>query len=201
MAVQVDIPGFGLVEAKNAAEESTMKEILRALQGKGSKSSGGAGGAGGGGGAGGMAGVMQKATKSTGKYTEEINNTRTALQDFGAGLRTVGGLIKGAFGMVTTSAQGLAMELLDGGNRMSDFLQHVPLVGNSLGALTGMLEGQVDNFRDLSEIGAGFGNINDIFFLNIISLIQNNNFINIWIKLFFAKWYNLLINNWQISII
>ena len=159
MAVQVDIPGFGLVEAKNAAEESTMKEILRALQGKGSKSSGGAGGAGGaGGGAGGMAGVMQKATKSTGKYTEEINNTRTALQDFGAGLRTVGGLIKGAFGMVTTSAQGLAMELLDGGNRMSDFLQHVPLVGNSLGALTGMLEGQVDNFRDLSEIGAGFGN-------------------------------------------
>lgn len=161
MAVQVDIPGFGVVEAKNAAEESTMKEILRALQGKGSSSGGGAGGAGGGGGAGGpggMAGVMQKAIKGTGKFTDEINNTRTALQDFGAGLKMIGGMITGAFGAVTTSAQGLAMEFVAGGNRMSDFLQHLPIAGNLLGSLTGMLEGQVDNFRDLSEVGAGFGN-------------------------------------------
>lgn len=161
MAVQVDIPGFGVVEAKNAAEESTMKEILRALQGKGSSSGGGAGGAGGGGGAGaqgGFAGVMQKASKSTGKYTDEINNTTTALQDFGRGLKMIGGMVSGAFGMAATSAQGLAMELISGGNRMSDFLQHIPIVGNALGGLTSMLEGQVDNFRDLSEVGAGFGN-------------------------------------------
>ena len=48
MAVTVDIPGFGNVVAQNAAEESTMKEILRALQGKGgggSSSGGGGGGA------------------------------------------------------------------------------------------------------------------------------------------------------------
>ena len=160
MAVQVDIPGFGVVEAKNAAEESTMKEILRTLQGKGSSSGGGAGGAGGGAGgpAGGMAGVMQKAIKNTGKFTDEINNTRTALQDFGAGLKMIGGMITGAFGAVTASAQGLAMEFIAGGNRMSDFLQHLPIAGNLLGSLTGMLEGQVDNFRDLSEVGAGFGN-------------------------------------------
>jgi len=158
MAVQVDIPGFGLVEAKNAAEESTMKEILRALQGKG----GGGGSSGGGGGGakavGGMAGVMDKAAKSTGKYTDQIKNTRTALQDFAAGLKMVGGMIAGAFGAVVSGAQGLAMELIAGGNRMSDFLQHIPLIGNALGGLTAMLEKQVDNFRDLSEVGAGFGN-------------------------------------------
>ena len=158
MAVQVDIPGFGLVEAKNAAEESTMKEILRALQGKG----GGGGSSGGGGGgakaAGGMAGVMDKAAKSTGKYTDQIKNTRTALQDFAAGLKMVGGMVSGAFGAVVSGAQGLAMELIAGGNRMSDFLQHIPLIGNALGGLTAMLEKQVDNFRDLSEVGAGFGN-------------------------------------------
>ena len=160
MAVQVDIPGFGLVEAKDAASESTLKEILRAMQGKGGSGGGGSGGGGGGAGGpqGGMAGVMQKAGKATGKFTDEINDTRTALQDFGAGLKMIGGMLTGAFGAVVTGAQGLAMELLSGGNRMSDFLQHIPFVGNALGGLTGMLEQQVDNFRDLSEVGAGFGN-------------------------------------------
>jgi uncharacterized protein YukE len=161
MAVQVDIPGFGMVEAKDAASESTLKEILRALQGKGG-SSGGAGGGGGGAGAGGpqggFAGVMQKAAKGTGKFTDQIKETRTALQDFAAGLKMVGGMITGAFGAVATGAQGLAMELISGGNRMSDFLQHIPFVGNALAGLTGLLEQQVDNFRDLSEVGAGFGN-------------------------------------------
>ena len=158
MAVQVDIPGFGLVEAKDAASESTLKEILRALQGKGGSGGGGSGGGGAGGPQGGMAGVMQKASKATGKFTDDINNTRTALQDFGAGLKMMAGMLTGAFGAVATGAQGLAMELLSGGNRMSDFLQHIPFVGNALGGLTGMLEQQVDNFRDLSEVGAGFGN-------------------------------------------
>ena len=35
MAVQVDIPGVGNVIAKNAAEDSTLQEILKALKGRG----------------------------------------------------------------------------------------------------------------------------------------------------------------------
>ena len=159
MAVQVDIPGFGVVEAKNAAEESTMKEILRALQGKGGKSSGGgSGGGGGAAGQSGFAGVLENASKKMGPFSDGIKNSTTALQDFSRGLKLIGGLVSGAFGAVVSSAQGLAMEFIAGGNRMSDFLQHVPLVGNALGGLTQLLEGQVDNFRDLSEVGAGFGN-------------------------------------------
>ncbi len=162
MTVQVDIPGFGQVNAQNAATEATLKEVLRALQGKrsGGGSTGGAGGGGGGsgGGAGGMAGIMDKAGKSTGKFTDNIKNTTTALQDFGTGLKMISGMITGAFGMVVSSAQGLAMEFLSGSNKMSDFVQHIPLVGGALSQLTGLLEGQVENFRDLSEVGASFGN-------------------------------------------
>jgi hypothetical protein len=61
MAVTIDIPGVGNVEAKNAASEATLREILKVMQGtnkllnskagKGSGSGGGAGsGAGGDGG-------------------------------------------------------------------------------------------------------------------------------------------------------
>ena len=61
MAVQVDIPGVGNVIAKNAAQEDTLKEILKALKsGRGGGSGGGAG-AGAGGGAGGVGPEMKKA--------------------------------------------------------------------------------------------------------------------------------------------
>ena len=158
MAVQVDIPGFGTVTAQNAAEESTMKEILRVLKGKGGSGGSGGGGGAGGAGRGGMAGALEKASQKLGPFSEDIENSTTALQDFSRGLQMIGGMITGAFGAVVSSAQGLAMEFISGGNRMSDFLQHVPLIGNALGGLTGLLEKQVDNFRDLSEVGARFGN-------------------------------------------
>ena len=34
MAVRIDIPGIGEVEAQNAASEQTLREILRALGGR-----------------------------------------------------------------------------------------------------------------------------------------------------------------------
>ena len=44
MAVQVDIPGVGAVIAKNAAQEDTLKEILKALKSRGGTGGGGSGG-------------------------------------------------------------------------------------------------------------------------------------------------------------
>ena len=49
MAVTIDIPGVGNVEAKNAASEATLRELLKAMQGvekkiAGKKGSGGGGG-------------------------------------------------------------------------------------------------------------------------------------------------------------
>ena len=41
---------------------------------------------------------------------------------------------------------------------MSDLAGAIPLVGGPLGNLVGLAEGLVDNFRNLSESGAGFSN-------------------------------------------
>ena len=43
MAVVVDIPGFGKVNAQNAAEEATLKELLRVMKGMAKGGGGGAG--------------------------------------------------------------------------------------------------------------------------------------------------------------
>jgi hypothetical protein len=48
-AVMIDIPGIGQVEAKNAASDATLKEILKALQGGGPRRPGPPGPGGGGG--------------------------------------------------------------------------------------------------------------------------------------------------------
>ena len=75
--VSVEIPGIGQVNAVNAATESTLQEILKAMKKGGGL---GGGGAGAGGGAGGAAG---KAGKELGKFEKEVAESTTALDDMG----------------------------------------------------------------------------------------------------------------------
>ena len=158
MAVQVDIPGVGNVIAKNAAQEDTLKEILKALKsGRGSGSGGGAG-AGAGGGAGGVGPEMKKAKKETGEFSKSIADTTTFVDDFGSGLRKATKGLLGFAGDLLGSAYDFGETLLFTGNRMSDLAGAIPLVGGPLGSLVGLAEGLVDNFRNLSESGAGFSN-------------------------------------------
>ena len=53
--VEIDVPGIGLIEAKNAASESTLRELVNLMKGGGGSGGGRSGGSGadGGGGAGG----------------------------------------------------------------------------------------------------------------------------------------------------
>ena len=158
MAVQVDIPGVGNVIAKNAAQEDTLKEILKALKsGRGGGSGGGAG-AGAGGGAGGVGPEMKKAKKETGEFSKSIADTTTFVDDFGSGLRKATKGLLGFAGDLLGSAYDFGETLLFTGNRMSDLAGAIPLVGGPLGSLVGLAEGLVDNFRNLSESGAGFSN-------------------------------------------
>lgn len=158
MAVQVDIPGVGNVIAKNAAQEDTLKEILKALKsGRGGGSGGGAG-AGAGGGAGGVGPEMKKAKKETGEFSKSIADTTTFVDDFGSGLRKATKGLLGFAGDLLGSAYDFGETLLFTGNRMSDLASAIPLVGGPLGSLVGLAEGLVDNFRNLSESGAGFSN-------------------------------------------
>ena len=158
MAVQVDIPGVGNVIAKNAAQEDTLKEILKALKsGRGGGAGGGAG-AGAGGGAGGVGPEMKKAKKETGEFSKSIADTTTFVDDFGSGLRKATKGLLGFAGDLLGSAYDFGETLLFTGNRMSDLAGAIPLVGGPLGSLVGLAEGLVDNFRNLSESGAGFSN-------------------------------------------
>tara|TARA_S200000501_G_scaffold211769_1_gene198988 strand:- start:833 stop:3007 length:2175 start_codon:yes stop_codon:yes gene_type:complete len=157
MAVEVNIPGVGNVIAKNAAEDSTLQEILKALRGRGG--GGGSGGSGGpGGGAGGLGPNMKKANKETGDFSKSIAETTTFVDDFGKGLTKATKGLLGFAGDLLGSAYDFGETLLFTGNRMSDLASAIPLVGGPLGSLVGLAEGLVDNFRNLSESGAGFGN-------------------------------------------
>ena len=157
MAVEVNIPGVGNVIAKNAAEDSTLQEILKALRGRGG-GGGSGGGAGPGGGAGGLGPNMKKANKETGDFSKSIAETTTFVDDFGKGLTKATKGLLGFAGDLLGSAYDFGETLLFTGNRMSDLASAIPLVGGPLGSLVGVAEGLVDNFRNLSESGAGFGN-------------------------------------------
>ena len=157
MAVEVNIPGVGNVIAKNAAEDSTLQEILKALRGRGG-GGGSGGGAGPGGGAGGLGPNMKKANKETGDFSKSIAETTTFVDDFGKGLTKATKGLLGIAGDLLGSAYDFGETLLFTGNRMSDLASAIPLVGGPLGSLVGLAEGLVDNFRNLSESGAGFGN-------------------------------------------
>ena len=152
--VKIDIPGVGEVVAEGAASEQTLKQIVKLLGGGSSLAKGD------------KKGPLGKESEETAKSIDDLgkqsDETTGALGSLAKGAT---GLIGGAFnaltaaiGSVVGALPGFAGELLFGGNRISDFAQHVPLVGESLGGLTKAVEGQMDVFRELSTIGAGFGN-------------------------------------------
>jgi len=94
--VEIDVPGIGLIEAKNAASESTLRELVNLMKGGGGGSggsgSGGSGSAGGsGGGAGGKGGkafqqgmfkLGQNARMLTDKFITLSKGTVELLSDF-----------------------------------------------------------------------------------------------------------------------
>ena len=95
----------------------------------------------------------QKAnTRATNESTESIDAMKIALNGFATGL-----------GQLAGSTIGLANELLRGGDQISDFTKHIPLVGGHLSILTGFIDNSVSTFRDLSGVGGAFaGGINEM---------------------------------------
>lgn len=158
--VQIDIPGIGLIPAENAATESTLQEILKALNGKG----GGGGGAGGGGagGTGGVGAAGTSAAKELGEFAKEIDETTTIFDDLGkmAGKveKSMKGLLFGGISAVVGGTVEFGKALLGGSDRLGDLAANIPLIGKPLGMLGGILDQQIDSFRQASAQGASFGN-------------------------------------------
>ena len=173
--VQVTYQGGGMDGVtSNAASEATLQLLVKSL-------GGGSGGAGAGASAeynkAQKAGTIgQKAankaqtatTKSTTALGKAANVAGKGLKMVGNAAKGVMGMAIGAIGNVANTAANLGKELLVGGNRLTDFSKHIsglaqtiPLVGGLLGGaietMVGMVQGQIDVFRQLSSTGIDFG--------------------------------------------
>jgi hypothetical protein len=71
--------------------------------------------------------------------------------------RSIGNLVLNGIGAVLGSAVNLGKELAFGGDRMTDFARHLPVVGEHLAVLTQFVDDQIDSFRQLAGVGVDFG--------------------------------------------
>jgi hypothetical protein len=99
--------------------------------------------------------ITQKYTDSLKDTNKETKKTTNRIKKLGqASMNAVGGLL----GSVAGGFTGLAKEFVNGGNNLSDFAQHIPIVGGLLGGFAGYIDNTVSTFRTLSATGAAFGN-------------------------------------------
>jgi hypothetical protein len=150
------------VQLINAASEATLQKLLEAFN----KMSGSGGGSSSGGGTGGSGAIVGKAATNT---ASALNKAGDAVGKFaGAIASATAGLLSwaGAFiGATLKSVQGLAKELLIGGERVSDFTKHLAdlpsifgVLGGLLHSLSSYIDKNIDVWRDLSQVGAAFNN-------------------------------------------
>ena len=85
--------------------------------------------------------------------TKEVNKAASAAKNFGKGLA---GALASVIGTLTGSVVGLTKSILNGDNRISQFAQHLPFVGEELSQLTGILDTSIDSFRAMAMSGASF---------------------------------------------
>lgn len=157
--VFIDIPGVGNVEAKNAATEATLREILKAIKGGGLGGSRGTGptsgmtGSGGGGSSAAGGGGSGMLSKSLGGLSK------------GLGAVSVGaGMVWKGFNAVAASATNLIQELANVGDSLTSAagaLKNIPVVGGLLSGILGAVaqaaESTVGAFQDAAKSGATFG--------------------------------------------
>jgi hypothetical protein len=135
----------------DAATETTLLLILAAMR----KSGGGGGG-------------NDKTSGNLAELAKEAKLTDKSLEELGDGAEDASNALSKGFGHIGTAVKGLANEFLTGGSRISDFTSHItgavsqiPLIGGLLGGslqlLTSLVDGQIDTFRQLSNVGMDFG--------------------------------------------
>jgi hypothetical protein len=141
MAVTIDIPGIGSVEAKNAASESTLREILKAMQGverntkqMAANSPGGSGG-----------GSDEPEDPATPQLTK-------LGKSFAAASTVVGG-----FTAVLDSVTGVLGSFANVGDSLEQAAAQIPLFGKSLGVVASAAVKTNNALLEASRSGAGFG--------------------------------------------
>lgn len=149
--VQIDIPGIGLVDARNAASEKTLSEILKILQEWEKKhlKAGGAGGAG------------KKEDSNDGRGGEDPGaqapgKIRAATSYLTAKMKFLGGAFIG-MGEASTRAVSALANLGDSIESAASMFSSIPVAGALFQAAAGAAEKVVRAFNDASQSGASFG--------------------------------------------
>ena len=175
--VLIDIPGIGQVEAKNAASEATLQEMLKIMR-KFDKSTGGgkkagasatSGAGGGGGSAGGGGGSAGGGGGSAGGGTAAKSQSLLGKAAFAAGV----GMAKldTAAKMVLGGFQGLAEGSVDTVNKFAQvgdsltaaagIFHNIPILGPMFGAVAQAVTSVTDAYQQAAQSGATFsGSVN-----------------------------------------
>lgn len=142
--VYIDIPNMGRVEAVGAASESTLRELARVMANNPNTGS--------------DDNIdVDDANEQLALFGGEVEEAGFSLSQFSKNL--VSGTIDSLFNF--------SGALLFGSNRLTDLAEAVPLLGTPLGIIAGVLDQNIDSFRDAASAGASFGN--DMFELRRVA--------------------------------
>ena len=142
------------IELNDAATETTLLLLLDAVRKGGGSGGGGSG-----------TGDLEKDLKDLSDKSKESGDQ---IEELGETAEETSSMLANGFNNIFGAAKGLATELLVGGDRLSDFTSHItgaiseiPLIGGVLGgasqAFVSVIDSTIDNFRELSQSGIGFG--------------------------------------------
>jgi len=140
MAVIIDIPGIGAVEAKNAASESTLREILKAMQGveRNTKK---------------MAGASGNSSGGNDAPEDTATPKLTKLgESFVAARKVVGG-----FAAVLDNVTNVLGNFANVGDSLERAADQIPIFGKALGVVASAAVKTNDALLAASKSGAGFG--------------------------------------------
>jgi hypothetical protein len=146
-SVFIDIPGIGNVEAKNAATESTLREILKAMQGvqKNTKDGGGDNKGGGGG----DKNIAQKLTSMAGRAGESLGKFTSAVKP------AIGAISGFTDGLVNTISK--FANVGDSVERAADVFSGIPIVGTMFTAVASAAQKVTESYLSVTKSGATFG--------------------------------------------
>ena len=105
--------------------------------------------------------AQENGVKVSTKHRDAVKDNTTAVKDNTKYLNLMGGgllkLATAGIGAAIGGLKGLTEELISGGDSLSAFAQHVPIVGSTLTMFTGILDKSYQSFQSMALAGADFG--------------------------------------------
>lgn len=94
--------------------------------------------------------------KTLGDFSKTTQSTTENVGVLGRVVQKTGTLFGETLGAATGVVANFSNEIKNSSTRISDFAQHIPIVGGLLGNLTGILDDQMDTYRSMANVGANF---------------------------------------------